>query len=302
MDHHRADMTAPTDTQDVQALEVARRIGELLAEQGIPTHQQASLLTQLCGLSLSQARRKLHGASWSFSEVLAVVRHFGVSLDRLFPVDGSSTLVAENQTMLEGTFLTQSAALPCRIRLGARLVGKVGRYDLVARQGEEGWTAGLADQIGSTDNEPLFHANEVVLLPVAKPAVRVAILDDDPAASEALAEWFSAAGYAASTFTSCEQLTASGLANHNAFIVDFVLADDDSAQHAIADIRQQLPEAPVFLLTGKLRDGAVSEADLTAVLRTTNVTFFEKPVRPSVLAAALQSSLDQLALRSSLNK
>ena len=50
-----------------------------------------------------------------------------------------------------------------------------------------------------------------------------------------------------------------------------------------------------LLLTGKLRDATVSEAELMAVLRSSRVTFFEKPVRPGVLAAALLNHFDQLA-------
>ena len=61
--------------------------------------------------------------------------------------------------------------------------------------------------------------------------------------------------------------------------------------------RVKVPDAPIVLLTGKLRDGQVSEADLSALLRTANVTFFEKPVRPSVLAATIEKELDQLAHR-----
>ena len=41
------------------SLEVAHRLGQLMSERGTPAHQQVSLLTQLCGLSPSQARRKL---------------------------------------------------------------------------------------------------------------------------------------------------------------------------------------------------------------------------------------------------
>jgi len=49
------------------------------------------------------------------------------------------------------------------------------------------------------------------------------------------------------------------------------------------------------LLTGQLRDGTASEATLATILRTQGVTFFEKPVRPAVLTAAIQSSLDRLS-------
>ena len=62
---------------------LADRISTLLTEAGVPAHQQTTLLTRLCGLSVSQARRKLQGAAWSFMEVAAVMRHLGLPLDCL---------------------------------------------------------------------------------------------------------------------------------------------------------------------------------------------------------------------------
>lgn len=287
--------------QEALAQEVAKRMVALLTEQGVPAHQQVSLLTRLCGLSTSQARRKLQGANWSFAEVLTVVRHFGVSLASLFPeTDGTAgapeTLAETSQALQDAVCTLAGRNFPCLVRLGALLVGAAGKDELITWQSPEGWVVGLAEQLGAADQGPFFHADEVILTPSARRRFRIAILDDDPASSEALGEWFNAAGYEANAFTSSEQLLASNLASHDAFIVDFVLAGGDSSQKIIASIQEQRADAPVVLLTGKLRDGAVSEADLTAVLRTTNVAFFEKPVRPSVLAATLQNSLDRLSL------
>jgi FixJ family two-component response regulator len=138
----------------------------------------------------------------------------------------------------------------------------------------------------------------VLLTPaLSNSCIRIAILDDDIGTSETLGEWFTAAGYAASAFTSAEQLLSSQVENYDVFVVDFLLASGDSSQATIKFIRQALPDVPIVLLTGKLRDGQVSEADLSALLRTANVTFFEKPVRPSVLAATIEKELDQLAHR-----
>ena len=292
--------------QEALAQEVAKRMVALLTEQAIPSHQHVGLLTRLCGLSTSQARRKLQGANWSFAEVLTVARHFGVSLTNLFPeTDGSAgasaTLTETTQTLQAAVCALAGRNFPCLVRLGALLVGAAGKDELITWQIPGGWVVGLAEQIGPSEQGPFFHADEVILTPPARRCFRIAILDDDAASSEALGEWFNAAGYETAAFTSGEQLLASDLSSHDAFIVDFVLTGGDSSQEIITHIREQRPEAPVVLLTGKLKDGAVSEADLTAVLRTTNVAFFEKPVRPSVLAAALQYNLDQVALRTAQN-
>src|SRR3989338_10958432 len=75
---------AAIETEDALSSWGAERLVNLMLEHGVPVRQQASLLSELCGLSLSQARRKLRGAMWSFGEVLIVVRRFDVSLDQVF--------------------------------------------------------------------------------------------------------------------------------------------------------------------------------------------------------------------------
>ena len=284
---------------------VAERLAGLMEEHGVPIRQQANLLAELCGLSLSQARRKLRGAVWSFEEVLAVVQRFGASLDQVFsdtphagvaqaPLSpGASALLQQ-----DATFLMDKLALPCRVRLGALSIGAPGG-ELLTAQNHEVWYVGTKEQLERQRVKgPYYRADQVLLMPsTVKPRIRIAILDDDIGTSETLGEWFNAAGYAATAFTSCEQLLASQIGNYDAFVVDFMLAGGDSSQTIISHIRQVLPGAPIVLLTGKLRDGQISESDLTTILRTASVIFFEKPVRPSVLAATIENELDQLSQR-----
>lgn len=296
------DTSTPGD--DAVSSWVAARIVGLMAENGVQPRQQAGLLSELCGLSLSQARRKLHGAIWSFSEVLAVVQRFGVSLDQVFsdsPLAGIAHASSAPDTLTsllqDATFLMDKLALPCRVRLGALFIGMPGDDVLLVAQDQDGWYVGTKSQLNRhriTGN--FYQADQLLLAPATtKNSIRIAILDDDLATTETLGEWFNAAGYAATTFTSSDQLLASKLENYDAFLVDFMLAGGDSSHAIIKDIRKALPDAPIVLLTGKLRDGQASEAELTIMLRTLNVTFFEKPVRPSVLAATIEKELDQVA-------
>lgn len=293
-------------TGDALSSWVAERLVALMEEHGVPARQQASLLSELCGLSLSQARRKLRGAMWSFGEVLAVVQRFGVSLDQVFSespfagiVHASTAFGAPAPLLQEATFLMDKFAVPCRVRFGILVADTPGDDELLAAQNQDGWYVGTSKQLERHRVKcPCYRADQVLLTPpAAKPGIRIAILDDDIGASETLGEWFNEAGYAAMAFTSCDQLLASKIENYDAFLVDFMLAGGDSSQAIIKLIRQALPDAPIVLLTGKLRDGQASEADLTTMLRTSNVTFFEKPVRPSVLAATIEKELDQVASR-----
>lgn len=292
-------------TEDNLSSLVAERLSRLMAEGGVPLRHQANLLTVLCRLSPSQARRKLQGANWSFGEVLAVVRRFGVSLDKVFsslPQDGVAHAeggTAQSLPMQDAVFMMDKWQMPCRVRLGAMVVGAVGNDELLTAQSPQGWvvsTFGQLDRLGVEGHR--YRADQVLLTPPpGKSAIRIAILDDDFGVSETLADWFGAAGYVAAAFSSGDQLLASGITNYDAFVVDFMLAGGDSSAAVINTIRLTLPDAPIVLLTGKLRDGKVSESDLTTMLRTSNVTFFEKPVRPPVLAATIESTLDQAVRR-----
>lgn len=277
-----------------------------MSEHGIYTRQQATLLCEICALSPSQARRKLRGSMWSFDEVLTVVRHFGASLDQVFSGSPHVSIAQDSVSpgtfvpaLQDATFLLDKLELPCLLRLGALAVGTPADNEMLTAQKQDVWYVGIKKQLDRHHvGEPFYRADQVLLTPAQpQPAIHIAILDDDIGTSETLGEWFNAAGYAATAFTSSEQLLASKIENYDAFVVDFLLAGGDSSQATIKHIRHTLPDAPIVLLTGKLRDGKVSEADLTTMLRTANVTFFEKPVRPSVLAATIEKELDQAAQR-----
>lgn len=291
---------ATPSLEDSFSDELAQRIGRLLAQREIPPHQQASLLTRLCGLSPSQARRKLQGAAWSFAEVLAVARYCKVSLDELTSEDMAdnslSAVVPERQTStwLEVTVRLGEFVGNGEARLGAMASGNCDRNALVACQISNSWEVSCwQDFATSTTNDSCFLVEEMLIRSTPANVRHIAILDDDRLLATSLEDWFNEAGFKASSFESDAQLLAEDLSAFDGFIVDYLL-DGNSSQEIISAIRQKMPVAPILLLTGKLRDGAVSESELMAVLRTSNVTFFEKPVRPGVLAATLLSSFDRI--------
>lgn len=283
---------------------LANRFTELLLEKGVPTHQHVSFVAQHCGLSISQARRKMLGASWSFSEVRQLASELGISLDNLFTNEQShsdpaihSEAQKQRTLAIEGTLLIGEVRIACNVTLGTRVMAPNGPADLLAVQLPRELIVGTAAQLAEDlKHGQVFHVHELRIYQPDRAASVVAILDDDPDSSSALCEWFSEAGYEAVAYSSGEQLLGE-VEDYDAFIVDFLLAGGESSTETIAEIRLRLPEAPIALLTGKLRDGLVSELDLAPILRTQNVLFFEKPVRPSVLAAALQSGLDRIALQ-----
>lgn len=200
------------------SLEVAHRLGQLMSERGTPAHQQVSLLTQLCGLSPSQARRKLQGAHWSFAEVLAVAHHCETSVDALFPelsaAAGNPDLISELPTTswLEvdvrlGAFKGNGEA-----RLGMRVGGPVDAGTLIAVQEEAGWRVGTLDDLGENFRpDQQFLVDELLIHAPQSQLKRIAILDDDASLASSLAEWFNEAGFAAIIVAYLGRLHALGI-------------------------------------------------------------------------------------------
>src|SRR5690606_33272637 len=99
--------------------------------------------------------------------------------------------------------------------------------------------------------------------PPAQARARIAVLDDDIGAAEALSDWFNEVGYLAQSFTSTDQLMATSLQAHDAYVIDLILGGGRTSQSLVEQIRRAQPHAPIVLLTGQLRDGTASEATLT---------------------------------------
>jgi CheY-like chemotaxis protein len=304
------------DTADGGALTAANPMGEwvaqclsdLMARHGVPGRQQATLVAQVCQLSISQARRKLKGAVWTFDEVLGMCRHFGQGLDAVFatsPPGGPAMLASSGQgagsqgaaASYPATLYLDDATLDCEVRLGS-LRTQPGEAALLATLHPiKGWMVGSTARLArESAHSPRYDVDQLQPhAPEEALPTRIAVLDDDRGSADALADWFKELGYAAHSYQSAEALLASPTASHDAYVVDLILAGGRTSQALVQRIRAEQPDAPIILLTGQLRAGQASEATLATILRTQGVTFFEKPVRPAVLTAAIQSSLDRIA-------
>lgn len=292
----RRDNDQPYDSSAAWA---AACVSALLSQHGVSARQQAAVIAQICAISVSQARRKLRGAVWLFDEVMALCRHYGASLDAVFAPDvqvAGGPAVRALSSGLPATLWVDGLSLPCQVLLGPRCNGQSGGCDLVATLDNEGWVAGAATTLDRAGLQgPRFRVDHLQLASEEESArPRIAVLDDDPQAAQSLSDWFNEVGFDATPYTEPRTMFEAQPPLHQAYVVDLILADGQTSQAVVERIRQRQPEAPVVLLTGQLRDGVASESTLATLLRTQNVTFFEKPVRPAVITAALQSSLDRL--------
>jgi len=284
-------------------------VSDLLGRHGISPRHQATEIAQICAISVSQARRKLRGAVWLFAEILALCRHYGESLDAVFaqhavlgalPLGvGSSASGGESRAGQPALLLADALELPCTIHLGAQCIPSVhDTPELIATHLGQSWVVGSAARVLALNPTGACYRIEQLQLesPDDHPRLRIAVLDDDPCAAQTLVDWFHEMGFDAEPFTTAgtlEQVLQSGK-QFDAYVVDLILSGGQTSQGVVEGIRQRQAQVPIILLTGQLRDGTASEATLATMLRTQGVTFFEKPVRPAVLTAAIQSSLDRL--------
>lgn len=273
---------------------VAERLRQALNSQGIPPRQQAAWVARLCNISVSQARRKLQGAGWLFDEVLTLAQHHALSLDDLArdgtASPGASAPMAQGELLLEGGHST------CQVQIGHLLAPREqDRTALQAVRDGEQWRVGSASALRRLHPQaPRYAVQRLLLSPVPPRApLRVAVVDDDLLTAESLCDWFDEAGGKGQAFASAAALLATDLQQFDAYVVDYILAAGQSSEALIRLLRSQRPQAPIVLLTGRLRDGTASEDSLTALMRSLKVMFFEKPVRPAVLATALLNSLDR---------
>ena len=160
----------------------------------------------------------------------------------------------------------------------------------------ERWLVGTPARLDGLGATGTRHLVELLQTTPQEPqaAARIAVLDDDESAAQALVDWFEQLGYVAQGYTRADELEQDLPQGFDAYVLDLVLAGGQTSQALVERIRRQQPEAPIVLLTGQLRDGKASESTLAALLRTHRLAFFEKPVRPVMITAAIQNSLDQL--------
>ena len=280
----------------------------LMTQNGVTSRHQAALIAQICRISVSQARRKLHGAVWLFGEVLAVCQHFNKTLDEVLgqhkPTEpGTAAIQSTKQptATVPATLLADEQKLACDIQIGAQCSPSLGAQTheglIAIHQGVEGWLVGSPQRMAQVPHDgPHYAVSKLTLqTQTARSRASIAILDDDAGSAGALTDWFNELGYRAQAYNTADQLLGTPLTTHDAFIVDLILGGGQTSQGVVEQIRRERPQVPIVLLTGQLRDGTASETTLSTILRTQGVTFFEKPVRPAVLTAAIQSSLDRLS-------
>ncbi|MBI0329942.1 helix-turn-helix domain-containing protein [Burkholderia plantarii] len=281
-------MTNEAVTTD--SLAVAERVRELMSRNGIGKRQQTTELCRILDLSFSQGHRKLRGSSpWTLSQIRKVAEAYGEPAAQLFGAQsldpGMVGASAHDAILFAGV-----AEIPCTVWIGAQLEPGA-RPEFVAYENQGRWRV-LRQSGVLYQNAYDVHKIEIYPRRVENDRLLVAVVDSDLDTAEQVCRYLDEQGFATVHF---DKLPAfiDALQNQafDAVLTEW-LFEERPATPVIRAVRaSDNPGAPIFVLTGALLSGHVSEAEISDVMRTFDVVCYEKPARLALLCADLAKRL-----------
>jgi CheY-like chemotaxis protein len=276
-----------SDDQQPDALLIANRIKELLLEHGVGKRQHANEVSRILGLSFSQAHRKLKGQSpWAINQVRDIALAFDASPSALLDtMDGADA--PARMRICQAVLSIGRERIPCTVHLGAELSGGQ-RADFIALERDGEW------QIHRGDGAPpgrhyLAETIEIRSTCSEVHKMSIAVLDDAVETADELSTYLLAHGFNASPFHDVPSfLDALRTQAFDGFLIDWLIGQE-TAGRCIEEIRaSENPDAPVLILTGYL-DLKERESEIATAMRDFDVLGpYEKPVKLSVIKAALE--------------
>lgn len=252
----------------------------LLKRHGIPQHKHSTTIRDVLGLSYSQAHRKINGDSpWNPEELELLGRHFGDTFASLVlaAVEADQRVTAQ---LVLGKTVAMAYLWP-----GER-ISNVPDGTLVAVPVNSEW---LICPVNDAVRENCHLIKRMLIEQPPEQVTRVAVLDDVEELATTLSTSFSETGIKSNPFFTVESLR-SRIRDYDAFVLDW-LVGEETAKELIADIRKAKPDAPIAVLTGQIGTGLASESEVAALMASHKILFFEKPVRFSIINAAISQAV-----------
>lgn len=283
-------MTNEAITTD--SLAVAERVRELMSRNGIGKRQQTTELCRILDLSFSQGHRKLRGSSpWTLAQIKKVAEAYGEPAAQLFGAQALAPGMVSAHSH-EAILYAGAMEIPCTAWIGAPLDAGT-RPEFVAYEQQGRWRVlrhtGLLYQ-----NAYDVHKIEIYPRRAENDKLLVAVIDADCTSAGEVSRYLDEQGFA----TACFGQPASFVDALQNQVFDAVVTewrfDNATAAAAIEAVRSSdNPGAPVFVLTGDLHAGRASETEISEVIRTFDVVYYEKPARMAILGAELAKRLSR---------
>ena len=274
----------PADAATPSEPAISLGVRRFLLSHGVKEHNHASEIARIINVDRSQSYRRLKGdVSWSHTDLRAIAHHFGAPDDHLLPRDDLARYAHAAGEAVPA--LIRVAHLPPTGLLvpGAELAPG-DSSDLVAIRNGSTW------EVHVNGDEPFGarrHAIEALTIR-SHPHLRVALLEDDTRAAEALVEAFRPLGIVATPYADAASLEdAIAQRRFDAYVLDWLLTDGTAAG-IVEEIRRHNAHIPILVVTGALMANSAMEQSLLELSSQWNFSTFDKPVRPMNLANALK--------------
>lgn len=262
-------------------------IARYLLAKGVPERKQATLVADITGLSIKQARLKLGaGPAWSVDESMELAAHFGDGLVEIFAV--SNDKVSRGQQVCE--VQVEGKAYAAMASVGASAIGDAKPDDLVACRSAGRWRVLPMRKVDSGVEDALKIVSLKVLCS-ANSGVRIAVLDDDLTVALSVRDAFASEGFSVAAYEYAADLERD-INKFDVFIIDFFLGEE-TATRLIETIREAKPGNPVLVLTGRAREDASVDAEIARLIRLSKVQVHEKPAQVQYMQSAIESWLDE---------
>ncbi|MDE1182500.1 helix-turn-helix domain-containing protein [Paraburkholderia sp.] len=279
------------EAHSTDSIAVAERVRELMSRHGIGKRQQTTELCRILDLSFSQGHRKLRGNSpWTLSQIKKVAEVYGEPAAQLF---GAQTLDPGTVGAIaqEALFCIGALEMACTAWVGVPLEPG-SRPEFVAYMKAGQWRVARHD--GALYQSACeVHKIEIYPRRAETDKPLIAVVDDDQASADNLREYLERSGFAAvaiyglSAFI--EQLQTQVF---DGIVIDWLFGNQTSAAAIRAVRASENPDAAIFVLTGELLTGKASESEISEVIRTFDVSCYEKPARMAILVADLSKRLN----------
>jgi CheY-like chemotaxis protein len=281
-----------TETSSSDSLAVAQRVRDLMNRHGIGKRQQTAELCRILDLSFSQGHRKLRGNSpWTLAQIRRVADAFGEPALQLFDAKNADVDDTEGSAQ-DAVLMLGAIEIPCVAWIGEAL-DPGSRPDFIAQNMNGRWLV-------TTHEGVLLHAahdvHKIEIQPrrtdMDKPLI--AVVDDDQTSADNLHDYLERSGFTAVALYGLEGFSqALQTQVFDAVVIDWLFGAHTSADAIRAVRNSDNPDAPIFVLTGELTTGKVSESEISDIIQRYNVTCFEKPARMAILVADLSKRLQR---------
>ncbi|KVD88133.1 two-component system response regulator [Burkholderia sp. ABCPW 14] len=267
----------------------ATKVRDLLTRTGIPPRSHNTTIANILGLSFSVVTRKMKGQiPWNLSQLQDIASYFGVPPAILLDDKGaqSSTIVE----MHDATLVIETRRFRCRAAISTKASSQV-ESDFVALQWQDNWIVYEKKQAPAGRTYPV----EVIELRSSESSayeVRIAVVDDSPDVAETICEYFAEKGITAIAYYDSASLRkALEVEDFDGYILDWMLGAETAAGLVRGIRASDNPDAPIFLLTGKISTGEASEDEIADIVSNFNARCEEKPVRLPILFAEVARAL-----------